>query len=728
MLNILKKIVYCILTAVLILSTLSLVIFTANEAPTPSYTVPGDQLDRYVVVPELISGKMGCEFCTRETVCAECMSENVRPFFKIDVTDLKFTTFVVTFHEKIPNGIYFKIFFDEGAGFHKDQYKFGSSVEGNDTLVFSAALPKSTTMLYLDAFGEYTVKDVTFYDISEKNVSLSFNPIGAIVLLTTLALAACFEWKLRYFSWLISLVKREIDYCKVLYCGEKRPLFWLHVVNLTVTSVFLLLTAMFLIFNHFYNASIIGIFFLCLATVVLQLADRIISGRGKEIATMFLTLTLLMGIMVCAITPPRTNTAWDDSIHLRQSYTLVLGNHDFSLGKYKYFSDGYTFGTYITDPYQFTRRIAAEDAIPLDFTTPTDNPTNLLGHLPTAAAVLPATLLRFDLIKLTVVCRLANLITYAAILYFALKKLKRGGLIFSAVCMLSCPLFLACSFKADYWMIAWLAYGFATIFSIYQSDERRFTPQELCKILVAFFLACTPKMIYCVILLPLLFLDKSKFKDPRDLKRFRIATVATIALLLALIVIPGLFNNFYTDGRGGTEVNSLGQILYILKNPFAFLTTLSRFLINLFSVYEFHEWNTTFGYGFLGAPGAWHTTVALFLLIFALLLDRSKEENVASSDKTEHLFKWITLASCLLTVIAITASMYVGFNGVGSTEITGVQFRYLFPLFLPFFYYIAPRKPLLATNERVRDAVLFGGLALNFLIGFVEAYLQYFMY
>ena len=235
-------------------------------------------------------------------------------------------------------------------------------------------------------------------------------------------------------------------------------------------------------------------------------------------------------------------------------------------------------------------------------------------------------------------------------------------------------------------------------------------------------------MIYCIVLRPLLFLDKSKFESPCHRKYFRWATLGTVALLLILIVVPGLFNDFYTDGRGGTNVNSLEQILYILKNPFAFLATLSRFTVNLFSLYEFHEWNTTFGYGFLNAPGAWHATVALFLLIFALLVDGDERQEAAPCNKTGRLFKWATLASCLLTVVAVTASMYVAFNEVGTTEITGVQFRYLFPLFFPMFYYLCPQKQLLTTNEKVRNAVLFGGLALNFLVGFIEAYIQCFIF
>ena len=90
--------------------------------------------------------------------------------------------------------------------------------------------------------------------------------------------------------------------------------------------------------------------------------------------------------------------------------------------------------------------------------------------------------------------------------------------------------------------------------------------------------------------------------------------------------------------------------------------------------------------------------------------------------------KWITLGSCLLTIVAVIASMYVGFNSVGATQITGVQFRYLFPLLLPALYYLSPKKPLLNVNKTVRDAVLFGGLALNFLIGFMEAYIQCFIF
>lgn len=726
--NWIKRIIYLILTAIVILSSISLVVFKTTEEQAPSYVLSAEELNGYVVMPELLSGKMGCPYCTNAVVCASCMEENIRPFFRIDVSNFEFNTFVLTFKEKIPGGIYFKFYFDQNGHLDKGQYKFGNSIEGNSTLTFSAPLPDDTTVLYLDAYGSYTVTGVTFYNTNEKTVSLVFNPVALIVLLSTLALAACLEWKLGYYRWIVALIKKEIAYVKTLFKERSRWCFWLHVANLTVTAVFLVLLALFLLFNHYYGAAIIALFCICAAAVMLQLADRILLGKGKEVATLFLVLTLLMGITVCAITPPRTNTAWDDSIHLRQSYSMVLGSHGFSLATYKYFTDSYGFGTFMTDTYQFTRRIVAEDAIALDFTTPTDNPVNLFGHVPTAAAILLCRALQFDLIKMVAISRMATLLTYAAIIYFAIKKLKRGGLIFASICLLSCPLFLACSFKADYWMIAWMAYGFATIFSVYQDEEMRFTKGTLCKILVAFFLACAPKMIYCVILLPLLFLDKNKFEKPTHRKYFRLATIGAVALLLALIIVPGLFNNFYTDGRGGANVNSVAQMLYILQHPFSYLTLLLRFLINLFSIHEFHNWNTGFAYGFLPTTGAWHATVALFLMVFALLVDRDNKEELPPLSRQERHFKWITIGSCLLTLIVIATSMYVGFNGVGNTEITGVQFRYLFPLFLPFFYYIAPRKLRVTVNETVRDAVLFGGLALNFLIGFTESYIQYFFY
>ena len=307
--------------------------------------------------------------------------------------------------------------------------------------------------------------------------------------------------------------------------------------------------------------------------------------------------------------------------------------------------------------------------------------------------------------------------------------MKRGGLIFSAVCLLSCPLYLACSFKVDYWMMAWFAYGFATVFSVYQEQDRTFKVSELVMILVSLFLGCSPKMIYFPILLPLLFLHKKRFVNPCYQKRFRIAVIGTAALLHLFVLVPGLFNNFYADVRASGNISSWGQIAFILKNPCTYLRIFFSFFGEIFSIGIFHTWNTMFSYGYLSlssATGAWQGTLAFFMLLFAICIDRT--ENDLYDSREHSILRFTSLGACFITVLFIVTSMYVAFTPVAYNGISGVQFRYLYPLFLPIFYALTPKNMHIGGNKKIQSFILFAGLSANYALGFLQSYISVLMH
>ena len=69
--------------------------------------------------------------------------------------------------------------------------------------------------------------------------------------------------------------------------------------------------------------------------------------------------------------------------------------------------------------------------------------------------------------------------------------------------------------------------------------------------------------------------------------------------------------------------------------------------------------------------------------------------------------------------------MYIGFNAVGSDVIHGTQFRYLFPLMCPMFYFLIPQSSVNIFTPRKYTAIIFTGLVFNLFSGYLLAYLIY---
>ena len=721
------------------MSFLSSVGLSCKEKQEPIAHFTKDQLADQQVITSLISGDPGCTFCTSESICGPCMKKHIRSFVPINVSGIPFTTIIIRFEETIPENLFFRLYFSKDEAVEPPSQSLSLlsyTVAGTNMTVVNDSLPATIKTLYLDDYDNYHIKDITFYYSSPSSVSLSFHIVAAIVFLAVLALTICFERKLRYWNWLLNLVKAEVTYTKELFVCAPKWRFVLHALSLTLTTAFFATVTVFLLFDIYQTGMVIAIFFLCVAAAASQLADRLAAGKGAKIASLFLIVTLLLGTMTATLAPPRTNTAWDDGIHFRQAYSMATGGTASSLAEHKYFTDAYRHNAYVVSPNNsyiyspndYAKKLIAEDAIELNFTLPSDNPTNLIGHLPMAAVFACANLLGTNFIKTTILCRFANLIVYAAVLYLAIRKLKRGGLIFAAVALLSCPLYLACSFKVDFWMLAWFAYGFATIFSVYQEKERTFTVSEMILILVSFFVGCAPKMVYFPIILPVLFLHQQKFSSPTHQKRFRLAAIGTMVLLAALVALPGLFNNFYTDIRASGNVNASDQIMFILTHPFTYLRIFVEYLIDLISLNTWNTWNTLFSFGYISLPhptGTWQPTLALLLLAFAVLTDR-KENDFYDSKEHSHL-RISVIFSILATTVMIVTSMYISFSPVAYGTVLGVQYRYLYPLFLPLLYILTPRKLKIGGNQSRLSIILFTGLCFNYFVGFLQAYIHIFI-
>lgn len=705
---VLKKLGYIFITIVLIMSFLSIFILRSTEQ---NETVRVWDKEALVSIPT-----------TRyEVVVTDSYVKYAQagddPQMLFEMSGELCNVLYVDFAEPLDEELEAQLYYTSGEYFSEPMSLMGKRLT-DQRLIFCLPNTVERTAFRLDINGDFSLTQVTVEHMPIGSVKIGFNIIAFAVFAVGMLVLILTERRVKYFSWAFTGVRHELEYLRALASEEKKSTLILHVINWGFTALFVAFLAVMILFVFYTKVTILIAFGLALIAVALQLIDRITSGNGAEPAKLFLIIAILSGIMMCYAIPPCTHVSWDDETHFRKAFTIIHPFTDeISVTEYRLFHCLYGYDDYMRDPDAFVKTLVQQDTEYIDYKLGGVNPYTAFGYIPMILTNGILALLGADIAKILVLCRLANLAIYSSIVYYGIRKLKSGASIFSAVCLLPSVLFLACSLSYDFWIIAWFAYGFAYLISELQQTDKKLQTIDLIKLLVVFFVGCGPKGIYCAMMLPLLFLKKDKFENPQHAKKFRLWTIGVILLIAAILIIPGLVvSDFYTDTRGGSDVSTGGQISFILTHPFQYVYILLKFLSEYCS---FSQMNTFVGYyAYLGNAHVFFGTVAAFMLMYCTFTDRKEEDGYETMQST----RWITMFSCFVQIVLIATSLYVGFTPVGLNTINGCQYRYIFPLLIPFCFFLAPSKIKCNINPKFQNAFVYGGLAFSVLMSFFSAY------
>lgn len=281
-------------------------------------------------------------------------------------------------------------------------------------------------------------------------------------------------------------------------------------------------------------------------------------------------------------------------------------------------------------------------------------------------------------------------IIYSLAVYFGMKRLESGKMLYAVVAMFPTSVFLASNYSYDYWVNCFSMLGFAYLIGELQRPYEKTTLKNAAIMLASLAIAFFPKAIYFLLLLPCLLLGKGKFGTRKECYWYRFAVVSCLLLLLASFVLPMLIGSAdMSDARGGSDVNSAEQIRFILSNPVQYLAILKDFLIGYLSFEGTRSFVGFFAYlGYTPWP-TW--LVSMVLLVFASLTDTRIE-----GTKKRSLGLFVVVGACALASICLVAtSLYVSFTVVASNAIAGCQPRYLLPLvfpFMAFFGFVCGRR------------------------------------
>jgi uncharacterized membrane protein len=267
-------------------------------------------------------------------------------------------------------------------------------------------------------------------------------------------------------------------------------------------------------------------------------------------------------------------------------------------------------------------------------------------------------------------CRLAGLLSYLILTWFAVRQMPFGKWILLALAASPMALFQAATITPDA-----ISNGIGFLFiagGLRLAQIQEINWRETGNLVLLIFLLFLAKLnLLPLILLPFLLILPHKF----IVGRLYIFLLAITAILFVLEV-AGWNWIASTNFRSLLleEANPKAQMLYILGNPFAFLQTVAKdFMAN--GLLYAQGWINGYGYYYWTPP----QIVSLFFLLslgFVIITD-------STSGQVNWRLRIIFILLFVAGYIATIASLYISYTPVGADQVFGVQGRYFIPLVLP---------------------------------------------
>lgn len=289
--------------------------------------------------------------------------------------------------------------------------------------------------------------------------------------------------------------------------------------------------------------------------------------------------------------------------------------------------------------------------------------------------------------------RLGNLLAYAAIMYFAIKKTPVGKVIMSVIGLFPTSVFMACVYSYDPAVMAWIYLSMACLLKEILTPEEKISWKSYALILITFVLGCSAKAVYAPMILIGLLLPESKFQNRQQKIAMRLGFVLVLLGLLSTFVLPVLLAPKETGDLRGGDTSEAGQMSYILGNPIAYAQILFRNIFHYLP--DFVLGKDIFSVqGHLAASSFTWMTGAL--AVYTVVTDTKTTAPERLSVK-QKIWIFLMLGGAVLLV---WTSMYIAYTEPGMVTIAGVQGRYYLPI-LFLFYMLFNSRAVIARIENM---------------------------
>ena len=589
--------------------------------------------------------------------------------------------------------------------------------------------PKYVRVFTLSVFY-IVLMSVVKTDVIDGTRTYGVSIVSVCILAVIAALTVLFERKLLLYSSILNYCKNERqryrELINTIKTAESRGCkafniarFVTNVISVISLTLALVLVTVFLMFSIVSTETVILIFTLCFVAAFSLVVRKTVFENENRVAVMFLVIALLGGIFLSYAMPPSTDYLWDSEIH----YGRIIDLKDMLFNGERTFFDQqmekkfiYTYRTFISATDDLVNTIMLDYATPSNEAAASVNLYQYIGYLPSAAIIAISQLLGMSALPMIVLAKFINVFIYAFVVYYGIKRLKSGQYLFSAIALIPSAMFLASGFTYDHIVTSFIMYAYACFISELQNPESKISSNTIFKMLSALFIGCGPKMVYFALGIPFLFIGKHKFNTNKEHRRYIIICLIVIAIIFMSFALPFFVDvEGNTDVRGGADVNSPEQLKFILSNPFKYVKILFNFLMDYISFAEMND--NIINFCFYGIPNSIFGTIAIMAIFYCIFTDAHTEKYPG-----RRKIRIITWLACLMEIALIATALYIAFTPVAHPTVNGCQYRYLFPVFAPFFYFLGTSKIRGYVNRKINNVFLFMILCANLFLSLFDAY------
>lgn len=428
-------------------------------------------------------------------------------------------------------------------------------------------------------------------------------------------------------------------------------------------------------------------------------------GRKPEV--FFLIICLLIGSQLAIFEPDTTTISWDDGFHY-----MSASNYSF-LGQTRLTEqENVVLTAWAERNYDLNSldgwhgqqdELYRQGVVTLAQGMP--NPKNFWS-LFSGIGLYAARVLGFPFHRIWEMGRLFNLLAYAIVGYFAIRRLKSGKMILAAVLLIPECVFLASNYSYDPGVTGFLALGLSYCFAEWQEPEKKLTPFNACVILGSLFLGSYTKGVYFPVFLIPMFLPKDKFESRTWRRVFLCAAAIVMLYVMYDVASPFLGGNATgaTDTRGGSDVDAGRQMQFIFANPLYYTGVLLRSLWTVIGP-EYADGLLSY-FAYLGkTPNQYLYLILLAVVAFTDKCEADRE--LGRRIWTRGFFQFLLFGIACL----VGTSMYVVFTKVGAYGIEGFQYRYVLPVVYPAMMLLGSGRIRNETNRALYNGILFAVIA-----------------
>ena len=175
-----------------------------------------------------------------------------------------------------------------------------------------------------------------------------------------------------------------------------------------------------------------------------------------------------------------------------------------------------------------------------------------VAYIPSACGLWLGRFLHLSFSMTFVLGRLFNLLSYVAIVFFAIRIIPTKKTLLTVIALLPTNIFIAANYSYDAWLISFFILGTAMVIREF-SDERLLTTSRAFALFLVFLVGLGPKAVYFPMLAILMLMPSSKFESKAQRRHFYIAGIVVALLAVATFALPLLSTKGGGSGdyRGG---------------------------------------------------------------------------------------------------------------------------------------------------------------------------------